>query len=74
MGELIGKATTKAKNKYNTKAYDRFHVSVKKGIKEIIESAAKKEGKSLNGYVVEAVDKQLIASGQPSILSSKESE
>lgn len=53
--------------KYNAKAYDEIKVRVKKGNKQIIENAAKKENKSLNSYVLEAVDKQLTATGNPSI-------
>jgi predicted HicB family RNase H-like nuclease len=72
MEEQKSRAATKAKNKYNSKAYDRFHISVKKGNKAIIETAAKNENKSLNSYVIEAVDKQLTASGNPSILENKD--
>lgn len=72
METTTGKATTKAKNKYNAKTYDNLRIVVKKGNKSIIEEAAKKEGKSLNSYVLEAVNKQLIATGNESILNSHE--
>lgn len=70
MEGTTGKATTKAKNKYNAKAYDSLRIVVKKGNKAIIEEAAKKEGKSLNSYVIEAVNKQLIDSGNQPILNT----
>lgn len=52
-----GNATpaTKAKNKYNTKAYDRLHPFVKAGEKARIQEAAKKAGQSLNDYIVSAI-------------------
>lgn len=67
----ISEARKRANAKYNAKAYDRVEFKVKKGNKSIIENAAKEEGKSLNVYVVEAVDKQLISSGKPSILDKQ---
>ena len=51
----MGKSATKAKNKYNAKAYDRISVSVKKGIKDEWKSAAEKQGLSLNAFIENAV-------------------
>ena len=51
----MGKSSTKAKNKYNAKAYDRISVSVKKGIKEEWKSAAEKQGLSRNAFIEQAV-------------------
>lgn len=48
-------ATTKAKNKYNAKTYDRLYPFVKAGNKSKIEAAAKAAGQSLNDYIVSAV-------------------
>ena len=51
----MGKSSTKAKNKYNAKAYDRISVSVKKGIKDEWKSSAEKQGLSLNAFIEQAV-------------------
>ena len=56
----MGKSQTKAKNKYNAKAYDRISVTVKKGVKEEWKSEAEKQGLSLNAFIDKAVN-QLIA-------------
>jgi predicted HicB family RNase H-like nuclease len=59
-------------NKRYLEKLDEMKIRVKKGRKAIIEEAAKKEGKSLNAYVIEAVDKQLTSTGNPSIVDVKE--
>lgn len=46
---------TKAKNKFNTKNYDRLYPFVKAGEKAKIEQAAKAAGQSLNDYIVTAI-------------------
>lgn len=55
----MGKSSTKAKNKYNAKAYDRISVSVKKGIKDEWKSVAEKQGLSLNAFIENAVNQML---------------
>lgn len=45
----MGKPLTMAKNRYNTKAYDRLNVFVPKGRKRDIEALADRCGESLNG-------------------------
>ena len=45
------KAATKAKEKYNAKAYDRLAIRVKKGEADKIKAYAEKKGMSLNGYI-----------------------
>ena len=47
----ISKAQQKAVAKYNAKAYDRVELKVAKGKKELIRSAAQKQGVSLNSYI-----------------------
>lgn len=42
---------TKANDKYNKKAYDRFLVTVKKGEQDKIKAYAESKGLSLNGYI-----------------------
>ena len=51
---LDGKASTKAKNKYNAKAYDQIPVRVPKGKKEIIKTYAESKGKSLKSATLPA--------------------
>ena len=49
-------AQKRASRKYKEKAYDRLEISVPKGRKDEIKAFAEREGESLNGYVVRAVD------------------
>jgi uncharacterized protein (DUF1778 family) len=55
----MGKASTTAKNKYNAKTYERISLVVKSGEKAIIESYAKEHGQSLNGFINEAIKKEM---------------
>ena len=55
----MGTAATKAKNKYNSKAYDRLNVNVPKGDREIIQAAADKLGMSLNCFVTRLIYREL---------------
>jgi len=55
LGVIMGKTSAAVKTRYNKKAYDRFLVTVKKGEKDLIKSAADAVGKSMNSYIVEAV-------------------
>lgn len=50
-----GHAATVAKNKYREKKYDRAELSLPRGMKAAIKEAAKEQGMTFNGYVVEAV-------------------
>ncbi|MFB5761013.1 transcriptional regulator [Paenibacillus medicaginis] len=54
-----GKASTKAKNKYNAANYDRLYPVVPKGQKAVYEAAAKAAGMSLNDFVVTALDEKI---------------
>lgn len=55
----MGKASTKAQNKYIAKAYDRINFVVPKGDKERIKAYADQCGDSLNGYIWRAVQAQM---------------
>lgn len=55
----MGKSQTKAKNKYNEKAYDRIPLVVKKGVKDIWKSEAERQGLSLNGFICNAVSQYI---------------
>ena len=59
MTETKGTAQTKAKNKYNAKAYDSLRIVVKKGRKDIIKAHAESKGESLNGFVTRAIDETM---------------
>lgn len=50
-----GHAATVAKNKYREKKYDRAELSLPRGMKAAIKEAAKEQGLTFNGYVVEAM-------------------
>ena len=50
-----GKASTRAKNKYNASNYDSIRVVVPKGKKAVIEAKAKEAGVSINSVVNEAL-------------------
>ena len=54
-----GAPATKAKNKYNAKAYDQFLVTVPTGQKAEIDKEAKKQGyKSRNEFIVAAIEEK----------------
>ncbi len=63
MSDTQGKASTRAKNKYREKAYDRVELVLPKGRKEAIQDAATRAGQSLNGYVTQAVDERIERDG-----------
>lgn len=44
-----------ASNRYNKKNYDTITLRLKKGEKKILTNMAKKAGKSVNQYIVDAV-------------------
>jgi len=52
----MGKASTKAKDKYNENNYDRFTLRVAKGDKEKYKDHAATKGKSLNSYIVDLIN------------------
>lgn len=45
--------------RYNKKAYDRINVIVKKGQRQIIKDFAASQGKSLNRFICDAIDKEM---------------
>ena len=50
-----GKASTRAKNKYNSANYDSLRIIVPKGQKATIQTGAEKEGESINGFTNKAL-------------------
>lgn len=65
MPEKEGTAQTRAKNKYNAKAYDRIALQVKKGRREVIRAHAEAHGESVNGFVNRAIDETMKRDGDP---------
>lgn len=63
MAENQRNASTKAKNKYNAKAYDRIALQVKKGEKDVIRAHAESKGESLNGFINRAIDETMKKDG-----------
>lgn len=53
------KASQKAVNKYIASKYDRINLITKKGQKEKYKEIAKSEGKSLNQYIIECIEKNI---------------
>lgn len=51
----MNKTSTKVKNRYNAKAYDRIALMVPKGTKQIWRDRAAALGLSLNAYIRECV-------------------
>lgn len=47
------------KNKWQSENCDRINLTVKKGKKEAISAHAQSRGKSLNGYINEAIDEKM---------------
>lgn len=64
MDEKQGKSSTRAKNKYAAKAYDRIALQVKKGRKEVISARATSLGKSTNAYINDLIDDDLQKAGE----------
>lgn len=52
-------AQKEATARYNKKAYDRIDVIVPKGKREVIKRFARKQGKSTNRFINEAIDKAI---------------
>lgn len=59
MAETKGKASTRAKNKYNAANYERIALVVPKGKKDKIKAVAQSQGESLNGFVNKAIDNEI---------------
>lgn len=51
----MGKASTRAQNKYIQKTYDRVNLTVPKGEKETIQAHAATMGESVNAFIKRAI-------------------
>ena len=45
--------------RYNKKAYDRINIIVKKGQRQVIKDYAASQGKSLNRFILDLVEKEM---------------
>lgn len=52
-------AQKEATARYNKKAYDRIDLVVKKGQRQVIKDFAAAQGKSLNRFILDAVEKEM---------------
>lgn len=52
-------AQKEATARYNKKAYDRINIIVKKGHREVIKEFAANQGKSLNRFVLDAIEAEM---------------
>ena len=59
----MGKAQTRASNKYAAKAYDRIALQVKKGEKDKIKAHAESRSESLNGFINRAISETIERDG-----------
>ena len=55
----MGKASTKAQNKYISKAYDRINLTMPKGKKETVQNHAAQCGESVNSFINRAIDEAI---------------
>lgn len=51
----MGKTSSKVKNRYNEKVYDRISLVVPKGKKEELQVYAASQGESLNAFINRAI-------------------
>ena len=57
----VSKAQQKATAKYIKNNYDEMKIRIKKGSKQLIETAAKAQNESINGYVKKAIQTRYAA-------------
>ena len=55
----MGKASTKAQNKYISKAYDHINLTMPKGKKETVQNHAAQRGESVNFFINRAIDEAI---------------
>ena len=59
----MGKASTKAQNKYIAKAYDRINLTMPKGKKDSVQAHAEACGESVNAFINRAIDEAMERDG-----------
>lgn len=61
---MAGTSSTRAKNKYAAKNYDRVSLMIPKGCKQMLQSAADQHTKgSMNSYITQAINERLNKDG-----------
>ena len=60
MEQSSGKASTRAKNKYRDKTYDRVEITLPKGRKAELQAHAAQRGESVNGFINRAIDEAIM--------------
>lgn len=62
----MGKAQTRATNKYINKAYDRINLTVEKGLKDLIKAHADKhDNGSVNAFINRAIKETMERDNNP---------
>ena len=69
----MGKASTRAQNKWIAKAYDRINLTVPKGKKDVIAAHAAARGESVNGFINRAIDAQMERDSAGTVSNAPES-
>lgn len=59
----MGKTSSKVKNRYNEKVYDRISLVVPKGKKEELQVYAASQGESLNAFINRAISETISKQG-----------
>lgn len=59
----MGKTSSKVKNRYNEKVYDRISLVVPKGKKEELQVYAASQGESLNAFINRAITETISKQG-----------
>lgn len=57
--EKQGKASTRAKDKYNAANYDQIKLWGKKGDRDRIDEAAQKAGMTRNAFIMKAIEEKI---------------
>lgn len=69
----MGKTSSKVKNRYNLKTYDRINTITPKGGKDRIKAAADAAGQSVNAYILQAIAERMQREGvQPPAAEEEE--
>lgn len=56
----MGKTSSAVKNRYNSKAYDKLGIMIKKGSKDRYKAYAEQQGKSLTSLIVELLERDIL--------------
>lgn len=59
----MGKASTRAQNRYIAKTYDRVNLTLPKGQKEVVQLHASALGESVNGFIGRAISEAMERDG-----------